>query len=105
MTQSTYSPGKHSALSYRPQTSNPTFFERPRDTTTPDAQKFKTAHLFAPCTHSPAQTMPPYDSDSSGDEDSEFTETNVLLGYASKEPTDDNFSQLGGHPVPYPTSS
>ncbi|KAF4545541.1 Pdcd2-c domain-containing protein [Lasiodiplodia theobromae] len=43
--------------------------------------------------------MPPYDSDSSGDEDSEFTETNVLLGYASKEPTDDNFSQLGGHPT------
>lgn len=43
--------------------------------------------------------MPSYDSDSSGDEGSEYTETNVLLGYASKEPTDDNFSQLGGRPV------
>ncbi|KAF4305581.1 hypothetical protein GTA08_BOTSDO06410 [Botryosphaeria dothidea] len=42
--------------------------------------------------------MPSYDSDSSGDEGSEYTETNVLLGYASKEPTDDNFSQLGGRP-------
>ncbi|KAH7042758.1 programmed cell death protein 2 [Macrophomina phaseolina] len=43
--------------------------------------------------------MPPYESDSSGDEGSEYTETNVLLGYASKEPTDDNFSQLGGQPT------
>ena len=37
------------------------------------------------------------DSDSSDEED--FTTTNVLLGYASKEPTDDGFSQLGGFPV------
>ncbi|KAF2459524.1 programmed cell death protein 2 [Lineolata rhizophorae] len=44
--------------------------------------------------------MPPYDSDSSGDEvDEDFTETNVLLGYASKEPTDDNVSHLGGFPT------
>ncbi|GME64894.1 hypothetical protein GTA08_BOTSDO06410 [Neofusicoccum parvum] len=43
--------------------------------------------------------MPPYDSDSSGDEASDYTETNVLLGYASKDPTDDTFSQLGGHPT------
>lgn len=40
--------------------------------------------------------MADYDSDSSGAED---VETNVLLGYASKEPTGDEFSQLGGHPV------
>jgi len=43
--------------------------------------------------------MPPYDSDSSGDEDNEYTLTNVLLGYASKETTDDEISQLGGRPV------
>ncbi|OJD38000.1 pdcd2-c domain-containing protein [Diplodia corticola] len=44
--------------------------------------------------------MAPHDSDASSDGgDSEYTETNVLLGYASKEPTDDTFSQLGGQPV------
>lgn len=40
--------------------------------------------------------MADYDSDSSGADD---VETNVLLGYASKEPTSDEFSQLGGRPV------
>ena len=41
-----------------------------------------------------------YDSDSSGLSDQgEYTETNVLLGYASKEPTEDTISHLGGHPV------
>ena len=39
------------------------------------------------------------DSDSSGEETDSFTATNVLLGYASKEPTDDEFSRLGGLPV------
>lgn len=39
------------------------------------------------------------DSDSSDEENESFSTTNVLLGYASKEPTDDTFSQLGGHPV------
>lgn len=43
--------------------------------------------------------MPPNDSDSSDDESASFTTTNVLLGYASKDPTDDDFSQLGGYPV------
>lgn len=43
--------------------------------------------------------MANYDSDSSGAEDEDYTSTNVLLGYASKEPTDDTISQLGGHPV------
>jgi pre-rRNA-processing protein TSR4 len=41
--------------------------------------------------------MADYDSDSSGA--GEDVETNVLLGYASKEPTGDDFSQLGGLPV------
>lgn len=40
--------------------------------------------------------MVEYDSDSSGADD---IETGVTLGYASKEPTGDDFSQLGGHPV------
>ena len=40
--------------------------------------------------------MADYDSDSSGTED---VATNVVLGFASKEPTDEPFSQLGGHPV------
>jgi pre-rRNA-processing protein TSR4 len=43
--------------------------------------------------------MPTYDSDSSGGEDGTYTETNVLLGYSSTEPTDDPVNQLGGHPV------
>ena len=43
--------------------------------------------------------MTPYDSDSSGGEGNDYTETNVLLGYASKEPSDDTISQLGGRPV------
>lgn len=42
--------------------------------------------------------MASYDSDSSADED-QYTQTNVLLGYATKEPTDDPANQLGGHPV------
>ncbi|RYP75581.1 hypothetical protein DL771_002281 [Monosporascus sp. 5C6A] len=40
--------------------------------------------------------MAPHDSDSSGDEQDDYTETNVLLGYASKEPED--ISHLGGRP-------
>lgn len=43
--------------------------------------------------------MPPYDSDSSGDEELDYTLTNVLLGYASVDPRDDEISQLGGRPV------
>ncbi|KAI0530360.1 programmed cell death protein 2 [Xylaria digitata] len=42
--------------------------------------------------------MTPYDSDSSGGEEEDFTETNVLLGYASKDPGDDSISRLGGRP-------
>lgn len=40
--------------------------------------------------------MAAYDSDSSGVED---VETGVTLGYTSKDPTGDDFSQLGGNPV------
>ncbi|KAF2266146.1 hypothetical protein CC78DRAFT_513982 [Lojkania enalia] len=42
--------------------------------------------------------MPPSDSDSF-DEGEDYTETNVLLGYASKEPTGDSISHLGGYPA------
>lgn len=42
--------------------------------------------------------MATYDSDSDF-EDENFTETNVLLGYATKDVADDTTSQLGGHPV------
>jgi pre-rRNA-processing protein TSR4 len=42
--------------------------------------------------------MADYDSDSSLSEGEDVI-TNVLLGYASKEPTGDDFSQLGGLPV------
>ncbi|KAH6721339.1 programmed cell death protein 2 [Leptodontidium sp. MPI-SDFR-AT-0119] len=42
--------------------------------------------------------MAPYDSDSSGGDD-DYTETNVLLGYASKEASDDTISYLGGRPT------
>ena len=43
--------------------------------------------------------MAPDDSDTSDEDNGSFTTTNVMLGYASKEPTDDGFSQLGGFPV------
>ena len=43
--------------------------------------------------------MAPNDSDSSEGESESFTTTNVLLGYASEEATEDEFSQLGGYPV------
>ncbi|KAH8161500.1 hypothetical protein CIB48_g6754 [Xylaria polymorpha] len=39
-----------------------------------------------------------YDTDSSAGEEEDFTETNVLLGYASKDPGDDSISRLGGRP-------
>ncbi|KAK0713203.1 programmed cell death protein 2 [Lasiosphaeria miniovina] len=42
--------------------------------------------------------MAPYDSDSSGGEDNDFTETNVLLGYASSEANGEEISRLGGRP-------
>lgn len=43
--------------------------------------------------------MAPYDSDSSGGEEEDYTETNVLLGYASPDANGEEISRLGGHPV------
>lgn len=45
--------------------------------------------------------MPNYQSDSSDGEDGDYTETNVLLGYASKDinADGDTTSYLGGQPV------
>lgn len=45
--------------------------------------------------------MAPYDSDSSGDEDTEYSKTNVVLGFAAKESAEqvDTISHLGGRPV------
>jgi pre-rRNA-processing protein TSR4 len=42
--------------------------------------------------------MAPYDSDSSGGEEDDFTETNVLLGYASADANGEEISRLGGRP-------
>ncbi|KAF2827654.1 hypothetical protein CC86DRAFT_349321 [Ophiobolus disseminans] len=42
--------------------------------------------------------MPPYDSESS-DDGEDYTETNVLLGYATKDATGDAVSHLGGTPA------
>ncbi|KAK0649555.1 programmed cell death protein 2 [Cercophora newfieldiana] len=42
--------------------------------------------------------MAPYDSDSSEGEDNDFTETNVLLGYASADANGEEISRLGGRP-------
>ena len=42
--------------------------------------------------------MAAYDSDSSLDDELDV-QTNVTLGYASSQPTDDDISQIGGHPT------
>ncbi|KAL8729862.1 MAG: hypothetical protein Q9181_004850 [Wetmoreana brouardii] len=43
--------------------------------------------------------MASHRSDSSDEDDGQYTTTDVMLGYASQEPTDDTFSQLGGTPA------
>ncbi|RAH43740.1 small subunit rRNA maturation protein TSR4 [Aspergillus brunneoviolaceus CBS 621.78] len=43
--------------------------------------------------------MDPYDSDSSFDDEGDFTETGVLLGYAADEILEDSISHLGGTPT------
>ncbi|KAL9110316.1 MAG: hypothetical protein Q9227_005047 [Pyrenula ochraceoflavens] len=43
--------------------------------------------------------MAEYDSDESLSDQQIYTETGVMLGYASREPTDDEISHLGGHPL------
>lgn len=49
--------------------------------------------------------MAPYDSDDSLDEDQDYTETDVLLGYASKDANGgETISKLGGRPVRSPFS-
>ena len=40
-----------------------------------------------------------YESDSPGGEGDDFTETNVLLGYASGDANGEEISRLGGVPV------
>ena len=62
-----------------------------------------TATLFSPdglCRDYviPFNLMVNYDSDSSGGDES-FTETSVIIGYASQKPNDDTISHLGGYPV------
>ncbi|PSR88706.1 programmed cell death protein 2 [Coniella lustricola] len=42
--------------------------------------------------------MAPYDSDDSLDDDQNYTETDVLLGYASKQSNGESISRLGGRP-------
>lgn len=47
-----------------------------------------------------AAAMDPYDSDSSGFEDEgDYTETGVVLGYASEEIIEDSVTHIGGWPV------
>lgn len=43
--------------------------------------------------------MAPYDDSSDEGEDLEFTETNVLLGYADADANGEKISRLGGVPV------
>ncbi|PVI07017.1 hypothetical protein DM02DRAFT_551934 [Periconia macrospinosa] len=43
--------------------------------------------------------MPPHMDSDSSDEGEEYTETNVLLGYAAEEPSGDTVSHLGGRPA------
>lgn len=45
--------------------------------------------------------MASYDSDSSLEDEEDYAQTKVLLGYATKKPTDDPINQLGGHPVSF----
>lgn len=49
--------------------------------------------------------MAPYDSDDSLDDDQSYTETDVLLGYASKDSNGETISKLGGRPVRFPSPS
>ncbi len=68
------------------------------------ATNFKTLTLTCACwiflPRHPNSNMADSDSDSSSSlSDSTDISTSVLLGYASKEPTVDDFSQLGGLPV------
>jgi hypothetical protein len=50
-------------------------------------------------TVSDSSLMNDYDSDSSAGDDGIYSSTSVLLGFPSKDPTDDAISHLGGLPV------
>ena len=43
-----------------------------------------------------------YESDSSDEDFTDYARTDVLLGYASRIPTEDTVSHLGGTPVSFP---
>ena len=43
-----------------------------------------------------------YEGDSSDEDFKDYARTDVLLGYASRIPTDDTVSHLGGTPVSFP---
>ena len=61
-------------------------------------QKNQGENIHRAYTPTNIHNMAPYDSDSSdGGED--YTETNVLLGYATKDATGDAISHVGGAPV------
>jgi hypothetical protein len=71
-------------------------------------KKCRVGHNISPTVHIALTyaAMPPYDSESS-DEGEDYTETNVLLGYATEDATGDAVSHLGGAPVllSHPTST
>ena len=70
---------------------------KPRIPSEPLQEKKYLPHHHHPAINSISiSIMASYDSDSS---DGEFEETNVLLGYASKEADEDTVSKLGGRPV------
>lgn len=68
---------------------------KPRINVNPEGKKISTPPSLS-ATLYPDAIMASYDSDSS---DGEFEETNVLLGYASKDADEDTISRLGGCPV------
>lgn len=61
-------------------------------------QKFRHNALQTDTIANATAKMPPYDSESS-DEGEDYTETKVLLGYATEDATGDAVSHIGGVPV------
>lgn len=51
------------------------------------------------CYFKNCKAMTAYDSDSSDGEEQDYTETEVLLGFTSKDPKGETISRLGGYPV------
>jgi hypothetical protein len=79
---------------------SPTLLEKKYREAFEELMRAQLGHLVAlyEIRHRPSR-MAPYDSDSSAGEEEDFTETNVLLGYASKDADDDTISRVGGRPV------